>query len=156
MRVRLEAFERLLVPVDRNPVARSIEPIGRSGQRIESAWVIPGQAAVADHGACLAFGHGARREQARRSLGVGIAGLPQHVARVLAGERRAPVDLARRLGELDRKPRRLHAAFGRMVVLDEGAVVLDLRVFDQFGVGVDRTRPRRRSPGRAPAIPPLS
>ena len=47
--VRLEPFERLSVPVDRNAILFG-EPRGRRGQCIESPGMIPGEAAVARHG----------------------------------------------------------------------------------------------------------
>jgi hypothetical protein len=61
--------------------------------------------------------------------------------RMLAGQRRAALDGRGRLRELDREARRLHPAFGRMVIFDEGAVVLDLRILDEIGIAIDRAAP---------------
>ena len=79
--------------------------------------------------------------RAALDLRVVVARFLQNLARVLAGKRRAALDRRWGLRELDREAGRLHVAFGRMIVFDEGAVVLDLLVVDEIGIAIDRAAP---------------
>ena len=49
-RVRLETFQRLLVPGDRKRIPGRIERCGRRGQRIVAPRMIPGERAIASDG----------------------------------------------------------------------------------------------------------
>src|SRR4029453_3336906 len=63
----------------------------------------------------------------------------QHFAGVLSELRSAPLDEGRRLGNLDRRAERPHAAKRRVVELHHHLPRLDLRIGEGLGIAVDRS-----------------
>ena len=119
----------------------------RGSERV-AARMIPGQAAERRHSAV--FGDDAAGDQVVDVEAV-VAELGEDRAAVLAGQRRAGVDARGRAREADREARRAHRALGRMLVVHERAVVLDLRVVEDVLVAVDRAGPAAlRLEGREP------
>src|SRR5689334_6207738 len=76
----------------------------------------------------------------RGDLGVGETELAQHLVRVLAERRREARDAGWRRRELHRRAERADPSAPRVILLDDRAVRLDLRMREDVGERVHATR----------------